>query len=225
VTFTKHFTTAVEDYLFLLERCYPQKTILKMVGDRYALSGVERTMLFRGVTTRVTALERKEKLAACHELTGNLLHLDGINILLTLGSYLNGSMVFIGTDGVLRDASEVHGKVFRTDLLNRASGLLAGFLATIRPAETRVYVDSPAATARSAAKALLQNLQEHELAFTIIEDVSPDHLIKKAETGFIATSDSMIIDIARVKTCDLARQCLEHHFSPEFTDLRKFLSG
>jgi len=225
VTFSEHFTTALEDYVFLLERRYPQKTILKMIGDRYALSGIERTMLFRGVTTREKAHGRTARLSGCRELKDSLLHLDGINTLLTLGSYLNGSTVFIGTDGVLRDASEVHGKVFRTDLLDRAAGLLAGFLATIRPAETRVYIDSPAATARSAAIACSRHLAEQELAFTLVEDVSPDHLIKKVETGIIATSDSMIIDLASVKVCDLARHCLEHHFKTHFIDLRGLLAN
>jgi len=43
------FFQAVCDYRYLLGHGYPQKSILKLVGDRYALPSHERVMLYRGL--------------------------------------------------------------------------------------------------------------------------------------------------------------------------------
>ena len=56
------FKSAYNDYLDLLTKKYPQKAILKLVGDRYKLNGSERTMLYRGVCTREGINIRKKKM-------------------------------------------------------------------------------------------------------------------------------------------------------------------
>ena len=42
------FADAAADYLFLLEHRYPQAAVLKLTGDRYKLSSLERSVLYRG---------------------------------------------------------------------------------------------------------------------------------------------------------------------------------
>jgi len=46
---TDEFTKALRDYAYLLNRAYPRKSILKIVGDRYLLNAFQRVMLSRGV--------------------------------------------------------------------------------------------------------------------------------------------------------------------------------
>ena len=101
----QEFKYAIRDYLYLLEKNYPQKGIIKLIGDRYALSGTERTMLYRGIATRENCLARKQKLALVKELKKASLYIDGYNVMITIGSYLNGNTVYISNDHILRDAS------------------------------------------------------------------------------------------------------------------------
>ena len=104
--FSKGFQEAIVDYTYLIEKNYPRKTILKMVGDRYQLRSAERSMLYRGVCSRDESLNRKnKKLAALPE--NAVLHIDGYNVIRTIGSYLSGKQVFISVDGFLRDAAEI----------------------------------------------------------------------------------------------------------------------
>ncbi|VAW29398.1 hypothetical protein MNBD_BACTEROID07-1178, partial [hydrothermal vent metagenome] len=96
------FFQAVCDYRYLLGHGYPQKSILKLVGDRYALPSHERVMLYRGLAREQQVKVRQQKfisdIPAHAEVT-----LDGFNVCRTVGSYLNGNPVFVGMDGYLRD--------------------------------------------------------------------------------------------------------------------------
>jgi hypothetical protein len=52
---------------------------------------------------------------------------------------------------------------------------------------------------------------------------SPDHILKKTETGYICTSDSNIIDKSKVKVYDLSQGVLEYHFKPRIFSLGSYL--
>ena len=52
---TENFKNAIIDYSYLLEKDYPHKAILKIIGDRYLLTGLQRSILFRGITKKQTA--------------------------------------------------------------------------------------------------------------------------------------------------------------------------
>ena len=118
---------SVCDYRYLLEHEYPQKSILKLVGDRYALPSHERVMLYRGLAGKQQVKVRQQKfisdIPAHAEVT-----LDGFNVCRTLGSYLNGNPVFVGQDGYLRDVSELHRKKLKWEVLERSVTLILGFL-------------------------------------------------------------------------------------------------
>ena len=137
------FTQAAEDYLYLLERKYSQKSILKLIGDRYSLNAVERSVLYRGVSSEADSLRRAAKLTGSDKLKGSELHIDGYNVLITIGSYLNGNLVFKSTDRLLRDASEIHGKVFRNELFNKAILLIFSYMQKNTPKSVHFYFDKP----------------------------------------------------------------------------------
>jgi hypothetical protein len=44
----QEFTSACRDYFYLIDKNYPERGSLKIVGDRYRLSGDQRTILYRG---------------------------------------------------------------------------------------------------------------------------------------------------------------------------------
>ena len=90
-----NFKKPVKDYRYLMEQGYSEKASLKLVGDRYRLSRLERNCLFRGVRTRSVARCRMEKLVDSDILGGANLGVDWYNVLITVESYLKGFPVFL----------------------------------------------------------------------------------------------------------------------------------
>ena len=58
----ENFRKGALDYFYLQERKYPQKGTLKLVGDRYKLSGDQRTVLYRGISSTKCSNNRKIRL-------------------------------------------------------------------------------------------------------------------------------------------------------------------
>jgi hypothetical protein len=219
VQFTQDFKTAFNDYCDLLSKGYPQKSILKLVGDRYKLIGLERTLLYRGVTNKVVSERRMKKIGLLPILPGNTLHIDGLNQILTMASYLNGSLVFISTDGFLRDASEIHGNAFQVKFLDKAGLLLLQYLKEFANASCILYLDEKVNHGKLLAHKMktLANKENIEIDFILSDSI--DLKLKSVLTGFISTSDSQIIEKANVQVIDLARSILEKHFNPYFINL------
>ncbi len=98
-------------------------------------------MLYRGISSEEENTIRKEKLVDEKFVENQPLHIDGFNQILTIASYLNGNKVFISTDGFLRDASEIHGKIFRTELLERSVELIITCLDSMKLNDIVFYID------------------------------------------------------------------------------------
>ena len=216
-----NFKYARKDYLYMLEKNYPQKGIIKLIGDRYALSGTERTMLYRGITTSENCLNRKKKHALVREVKGNALIVDGYNVMITIGSYLNGNTVFISNDNFLRDAAEMHGKVFRKVMMDKVLGLLLDDLDYLKISDCIIYFDKPVSKSGELAAKVNAEMIKTDIRGYAQTANSPDFMLKHADEGFIATSDSSIIDKSPVKTFDLARHVISRNFKAIFPDLRK----
>lgn len=215
------FTTAIHDYLFLLENHYSQKSIIKLIGDRYQLSGIERSILYRGIVTSSKARSRKKKLWI-KSIRNQKLHIDGYNVLYTIGSYLNGNLVFLSNDGVLRDASEIHGKILRTVLIDRSIKLIIDFCKLKRVDEVNFYLDTPMSKSAILSKKIYKLI--HECGFNGSSKTidSPDFFLKNLDSGICCTSDSVIIDKVSVPVFDLAKHVLQYYFSPSFKSFKKF---
>jgi len=224
-TLRENFRKAATDYLYLLDRNYPQKSLIKLIGDRYQLSGTERSMLYRGICSSAQAMLRKGKLVQADAIKSQWLSIDTYNVLITIGSYLNGNTVFISNDQWLRDASEIHGKVFRTTLLNRSISLVFGFLILCEPEGVKFFIDSPVSHSGKLCAQINQILSENNMQGLAETHHSPDYLLKNAELGILATSDSTIIEKTQLPVVDLAEQALRHHFEPDFIDLQYFIEN
>lgn len=123
---------AKKDYIFLLNKNYPEKSTLELVGNRYKLNSYERDILKRGVKSNLENRKRKFKIIKTNfyfkflcikifllsilsifikklkenSLVKYAISVDGWNVVITLDNYYKGKPVFISTDGVIRDISE-----------------------------------------------------------------------------------------------------------------------
>jgi hypothetical protein len=220
--YTQDFPQAVRDYETLLRNKYPQKSVLKLVGDRYKLTGTERAMLYRGITTQDKAEMRHGKLIEESELKSETLHIDAFNQLLTIGSYLQGRVVFISNDGFLRDASEAHGKAIEILLPFRAVEVVIGYVAKTEISGVKLYFDSQVTGYEIFCEKLDKSLSDFVLQPEIIVSANVDKNLINQTEGIICSSDSAIIERTELKVFDLARATLEYHFWPEFFDLKIF---
>src|SRR5512145_58928 len=105
----ENFWNACWDYFYLVDHEFPERGVLKLVGDRYRLDGDQRTVLYRGISSKKRSEIRKSLLT--HVVEGKELVIDGYNVLFTLLNYRLGRIMFIGTDNYLRDAGSLHGKL------------------------------------------------------------------------------------------------------------------
>jgi hypothetical protein len=214
------FKSAVEDYLFLMNKGYPQKATLKLVSDKYLLNSIERSMLFRGVISEGDIEERLSKQIK-NIPEGCLITVDGFNVMRTIASYLLGRPVYIAMDGFMRDASELHGKPLKQELRIKAFKLMTDILKN-GDYSLKIWLDSPVSLSGETAAALNEIMKKEGIQGETLTVHSADKELKMARTGIIATADSAIVENSLVPVIDLAYYTLKKHYSPELLDLREF---
>ena len=214
------FQEAVTDYLYLIERNYSQKQVLKLVGDKYQLTGEERSVLFRGVVRSADCISRKKKQLS-KVPDGSTLIIDGYNVIRTIGTYLLGRLLFVSMDGFLRDASEMHRSTLKSSILDKCLDLLFDFFVKHDPREVKIYLDEPVSKSGELASGMNKLLKKYGLHGEALTVPSPDYELKQVNSGIVCTADSAIIDNCKVPVFDLAYAILKDIYSPEFISLEK----
>lgn len=207
---------AVEDYRYLKNREFPDKASLKLVGDRYRLSRIERNCLFRGVVSVSESERRKTKLVRADDVKGQALGIDWYNVVITVESYLKGLPVFLSDDGIIRDATGVHGTYRSGEVTERAMPAVLDSITALEPQRVDVYLDAPVSFSGSMAAELRGKIADRS-HWDVTVCRSPDYVLKSYR-GIVASSDSIIIDRAE-RIMDLPRFVLESRYSFEPPDL------
>jgi hypothetical protein len=223
--FTDEFTAAIRDYSHFVERDYPYKPLIKMIGDRYRLNSTQRSVLFRGIVKKETALSRLGKLTGEKTAEDNILHIDGYNVLITVASYLSGMTVFISNDGLLRDASESHGKIRKSELMDRSAELMCGYLKSLGIRQASVYLDKPVGNSAQFSRKIGSVFEEYGLVGSSYVVPSPDSVLKCCDSGICSTSDSAVIDGCKIPVFDLALNAIKNKFKPELVNLEDYIKA
>jgi hypothetical protein len=206
------------------------------VGDRYRLPRRQRTILYRGICSGEEARRRGSRLVLPAAAAGATLTVDGYNVLLILYHYLAGYPVFLCRDGLVRDAGLSRGRSARPEKLAEVARRLAATLASASgsPEIFRIVLDeamshsrdhagilrSVWAAAGGGAEAQTPAAAAHRLPRLEIR-LSPaaDTELAAADEGFLATSDSQVIDRSRLPVIDLPRWILEESFGVSAAEL------
>lgn len=211
---TGEFKAACHDYHYLLSKQYPVRGSMKMVGDRYRLTRDQRSVLYRGISAEPASALRNARLIS---LSGAMhLVIDGYNVLFTLLNYRLGRMVFISTDGILRDAGWLHGKLRDDHLLEECMEDLLTILIPFMPIKVDIFLDSPVSSSNRHHQIIEQKLRIFGLPGTCSLVHSADHEIKSFNTGVLASSDTVLIDSTTVPVIDLSRLVLEEIYGVTF---------
>jgi hypothetical protein len=171
---------------------------------------MQRNCLFRGVIVDDIAARRKGKLVELSAVLGQEVSLDWYNVLITVESYLKGDILFVSDDGIVRDASAVHGSYRTGPLTERAMEEVLAEISHARPSRVTAYLDQPIAFSGLMADGLRSRMAGMPFVTEVALAPSADfHL--KGTLAVVATSDSAVLDSC-ARAVDLARAVLEHRF-------------
>jgi hypothetical protein len=193
---------AAKDFRFLLNRCYPRKAALELVGNRYQLTSDERHLLHRGVFSNADSQSRRKKIISIRETRNEDLAIDGHNVLITIEAGLSRRPLILGDDGFIRDISGLSGSFRKTEMTEKAIQYTIDAIRKIRPRQTLFLFDAPISMSGKLAEEVRNQLEKENLSGDALAVKVPEKILIGFQ-GVIATSDTAIIDQSK-KVLDLA---------------------
>ncbi len=208
---------AINDYIYLLNKDYPEKSVTRLVSDHYKLNKIERIILHRGVCSDYKAGKRKNKIQ--NDITKCSLFIDGLNVLITLSNYLLGRTVFIGNDGFMRDAGEAYDKSKYKQVWERTLNEFNDYIYESKAESIVLYIDNQMATDIGILEITKQFFINSPVSLMLSEHV--DDVLSSIDKGVVVTADSGIIDRCKCKLYDLAQAMIKSKFNGDIIDLSR----
>jgi hypothetical protein len=132
-------------------------------------------------------------------------------------------MLFVSTDGILRDAGSLHGKLRNDELFEECIGNLFQTIVPLVPASVEIIIDSPVASSRRHQLLIIQKMADFGLPGTCALVHSADLEIRSLNTGVLASSDTVLIGKTTIPVIDLARLVLENRYGAKFINLQDLI--
>lgn len=214
---------ALADFSMLLTKSYAEKSSLKLVGDRFALTQRQRLAIMRAACSDQQLESRRTRQVPLEALANQSIAIDGYNLLITIEAALGGGLIFRGRDGCLRDLASIHGTYRRVEETIPAIQLIGEFLSEIGIAQTRGegvpplhrgpnpvstsaagahdtpqpqvlwLLDSPVSNSGRLKTLLGALARDHGWPWEIRLSINPDAELSKIDT-IVVTTDSVILD-------------------------------
>jgi hypothetical protein len=204
----KNLQKAAQDFRYLLNRGYPRKPSLELVGNRYQLTFDERHLLHRGVFADVDVQRRLSKKILLKAIKNQDLAIDGYNVLITIEASLSGRSLILGDDGFIRDISGLSGNYRRSEKTEEALLLIFNALKRVKPRHTLFLFDAPISKSGELAREIRRRLKKEGIPGNAQAMKVPEKILI-GFSGVVATTDTAIIDQSK-KAVDLAGHILRH---------------
>jgi hypothetical protein len=200
---------AAGDYCWLLNRGYPPAATLALVGNRWQLDRRQRLAVARFACTDADRDARLARRVDLTELAGDVLLIDGFNVLTTVEAALAGAVVLAGRDGTFRDLAGMHGTYRKVQETAPALELIGSTLAKARIGSCRWLLDSPVSNSGRLKRAMLEMAASRGWHWDVELVSNPDAVLKRSNNP-VATADSAVLD-ACGRWVNLARAVVEEH--------------
>jgi len=184
---------AVRDYSWLLGRGYAEASALKLVGDRFLLTQRQRTAVMRCSCSDQALARRRAHQVDREALRGEVLLLDGYNVLTTVEAALAGGIILLARDGCYRDMASMHGTFRIVEETAPALRLTGAFLNELGVRGCVWYLDSPVSNSGRLKGVMARLAQEQGWNWRVELVLSPDPVLSETP-GIIATADSVVLD-------------------------------
>ncbi len=202
---------AVADMHYLLSRGYAEKSALQLVGNRHRLN-VRQQKAVQGMSASIAQIsQRKQTELSVEDLKGQLIAIDGFNLLIILESALSGAYVFKGLDDCYRDLSSVHGTYKRVQQTEGALQLVGDTLKELQAGNILWYFDQPVSNSGRLKTLLGELAQEKNYDWTMELDYNPDKLLAETDR-VVVSSDAWVLDRA-ARWSNLAGALIESRIS------------
>jgi len=184
---------ALADFSLLLTKGYAEKSALKLVGDRFALTERQRLAVMRSACSDQQLTSRKKRQVPIVDLLGRTIAVDGYNLLITIEAAMSGGIVFKGRDGCYRDLASIHGTYRKVTETIPAIELIGKYLSDIGIASALWLLDSPVSNSGRLKTLIGQLTEENNWNWEVQLSLSPDAELKKSNL-IVASSDSVVLD-------------------------------
>ncbi len=189
----KDLEKASQDFRSLLNRGYPRKASLELVGNRYGLTSDERHLLHRGVFSDSDSRSRERKKISAQEIKNKDLAIDGHNVIITIEAGLSRRPLVLADDGFIRDISGLSGSFKQSETTEKAIQIITQTIKKMRPRQTLFLFDAPISKSGELAQEVRSQLKRENLRGDAIAVKVPEKILI-GFPGVIASSDTALID-------------------------------
>jgi hypothetical protein len=210
---SKFLQNAAEDFRYLLNRGFPRKAALELIGNRYQLNADERHLLHRGVFSDEDSIWRKARKIPFCQIRDRDLAIDGYNLIITLEAGLSGLPLILGDDGFIRDISGLSGNYRRSEKTEEALLLIFNALKRVKPRQALFLFDAPISKSGELAREIRRRLKKEGIPGNAQAMKVPEKILI-GFSGVVATTDTAIIDRSP-KIFDLAGHILRARIRPD----------
>lgn len=183
---------AQEEIRFLIDRGYPIKPVVKLIGDHYQLSTRQRLALTRSTCTTQAEKLRREKSLSLQEMKNQTIFIDGFNVIITLEVALSGGIILKGQDNIMRDLAGLRGTYRLIDKTELALVLLGKVLDELGVKEVYLYLDAPVSNSGRLKQKIFEQSVNWKVKVQVEVVNNPDTLLSNKE--HVITGDAIILD-------------------------------
>lgn len=184
---------AIVDYCLLLSKGYAEKSSLKLVCDRFALRERQRLAIMRSACSTQQLKSRTQRRVEIESLAGQVIAIDGYNVLIAVEAAMSGGVIFKGRDGCFRDLASIHGTYRRVTETIPAVQIIGIFLKEIGVTKALWLLDSPVSNSGRLKTLIGEVAGGNGWQWQTELVVSPDAVLIKSDT-IVASSDSVVLD-------------------------------
>jgi hypothetical protein len=185
--------TATADLSWLLSRGYSARAASKLVGDRYSLRDRQRKALQRCAASDQDCALRSRNRVGAEALEGDIVAVDGYNVLLSLEAALCGGVLLLGRDGAMRDIAAMSRHYRRVHATVPAIQILADFFEEAGCTEILWYLDRPVSNSGRLKKLIEAAVAGRSTPWRVELIHHTDRTLAESP-HIVATADSAILD-------------------------------
>lgn len=185
--------SAMADFSLLLTKGYAEKSALQLVGDRFELTQRQRLAVMRSACSDRQLELRHKHCVETDDIKGQILAIDGYNLLITIEAAMSGAVILKGRDGSFRDLASIHGTYRKVTETVPAVRLIGDFLEEAGGKKALWLLDSPVSNSGKLKKLIGELAAQNNWNWDIELMLSPDAELVKTDS-IVATSDSVILD-------------------------------
>lgn len=179
------------DIFYLLNHGYGIDKTIEFIGNHFLFSARQRLALKRSLSS-LKDIKRREKHKIVNNFENCTVHIDGLNLIITLEVSLSNSTLLRCMDGTLRDLAGLRGTYKLIDKTDEAIELIGSKLNEMNIKKAIFYLDSPVSNTGRLKSKILEILDKYNFGIDVLLVPNADVILNKLD--HVITSDGIILN-------------------------------